>query len=60
MSDRDEEFSYPLPIGIPQQSLNGIVPNDNPLLPYMYPVIDTDLGEDNVENDIPDADLEDL
>lgn len=26
----------------------------------IYPVIDTDLGRDNVENDIPYADLEDL
>ena len=26
----------------------------------IYPVIDTDLGRDNVENDIPDADLQDL
>lgn len=26
----------------------------------VYPVIDTDLGKDNVENDIPAADLQDL
>lgn len=26
----------------------------------VYPVIDTDLGRDNVENDIPYADLNDL
>jgi len=26
----------------------------------IYPVIDTDLARDNVENDIPAADLEDL
>lgn len=26
----------------------------------IYPVIDTDLGRDNVENDIPDADLNEL
>ena len=26
----------------------------------IYPMIDTDLGRDNLENDIPDADLEDL
>lgn len=26
----------------------------------IYPVIDTDLGRDNVENDIPEADLQDL
>lgn len=26
----------------------------------VYPMIDTDLGRDNVENDIPEADLQDL
>ena len=26
----------------------------------VYPVLDTDLARDNVENDIPAADLEDL
>lgn len=26
----------------------------------IYPVIDTDLARDNIENDIPDADLQDL
>lgn len=26
----------------------------------IYPVIDTDLARDNVENDLPAADLEDL
>lgn len=26
----------------------------------IYPVIDTDLARDNVENDLPSADLEDL
>lgn len=26
----------------------------------VYPVIDTDLARDNVENDIPAADLQDL
>lgn len=25
-----------------------------------YPVIDTDLARDNIENDLPDADLQDL
>ena len=42
------------------------IPNDKRLyvedsIPAnIYPVIDTDLGRDNVENDIPAADLEDL
>jgi len=25
-----------------------------------YPVIDSDLGRDNLENDLPDSDLQDL
>jgi hypothetical protein len=25
-----------------------------------YPVIDTDLARDNIENDLPDADIQDL
>lgn len=32
---------------------------DRPI-PEVYPVIDTDLARDNVENDIPAADLNDL
>lgn len=33
---------------------------ERPIPADVYPVIDTDLGRDNVENDIPAADLEDL
>lgn len=29
-------------------------------IPEIYPVIDTDLARDNVENHIPEADLNDL
>lgn len=29
-------------------------------IPSVYPVIDNDLARDNLENDIPAADLEDL
>ena len=29
-------------------------------IPSVYPVLDTELARDNVENDIPAADLEDL
>ena len=29
-------------------------------IPNVYPVIDTDLARDNIENNIPAADLEDL
>lgn len=31
-----------------------------PIEPGVYPVIDNDLARDNLENDIPAADLEDL
>ncbi len=33
---------------------------DRPIPPDIYPVIDTDLGRDNVENDLSAADLQDL
>lgn len=33
---------------------------ERPIPEEVYPVIDTDLGRDNVENDLPAADLEDL
>ena len=43
--------------------------NNNDRVPFLlersipagiYPVIDTDLARDNLENDIPEADLQDL
>lgn len=33
---------------------------DRPIPADIYPVIDTDLGRDNVENDLSDSDLQDL
>ncbi len=33
---------------------------DRPIPADIYPVIDTDLARDNIENDIPAADLQDL
>lgn len=33
---------------------------DRPIPERVYPVIDTDLGRDNAENDLPAADKEDL
>jgi len=33
---------------------------DKPIPEDVYPVIDTDLARDNLENDLPAADLEDL
>lgn len=29
-------------------------------IPKVYPEIDNDLARDNIENDIPDADLQDI
>lgn len=34
--------------------------HDRPIPADIYPVLDTDLARDNVENDIPAADLQDL
>jgi len=34
--------------------------SDSPIPADIYPVIDTDLARDNLENDLPAADLEDL
>ncbi|WP_312094919.1 hypothetical protein [Aminipila sp.] len=33
---------------------------DKPIPADIYPVIDTDLARDNLENDIPESDLQDL
>ena len=33
---------------------------DKPIPEDVYPVIDTDLARDNLENDMPEADLQDL
>jgi len=33
---------------------------DKPIPGDVYPAIDTDLARDNLENDLPAADLEDL
>ena len=33
---------------------------DDPIPEDVYPVIDTDLARDNIENDLTDADLHDL
>lgn len=33
---------------------------DGEPIPIVYPEIDTDLARDNLENDIPDADLQDI
>lgn len=36
------------------------VKGEKPIPASIYPVLDTDLARDNVENDIPAGDLEDL
>jgi len=33
---------------------------ERPIPPQIYPVIDNDLARDNVENDLPAADLQEL
>lgn len=33
---------------------------ERPIPPEIYPVIDNDLARDNVENDLPAADLQEL
>lgn len=38
----------------------GKLPRPEKPIPDVYPELDTDLARDNVENDIPAADLEDL
>lgn len=38
----------------------GTAPTERPVLTDIYPVLDTDLARDNLENDLPAADLEDL
>ena len=33
---------------------------DRPIPPEIYPVVDNDLARDNLENDLTEADLQDL
>ncbi len=40
--------------------IDPLFPGANPPIPTVYPVIDTDLGRDNVENDLTAADRQDL
>lgn len=45
----------------PKKQLNIIDGNiDEPIPERFYPVVDTDLGRDNLENDLPFADRQDL
>lgn len=44
-------------VGIPQRAPDRA---ERPIPPEIYPVIDTDLARDNVENDLPAADRQDL
>lgn len=41
-------------------SLQGKKSESEKPISSVYPVIDNDLARDNIENDIPDADLQDL
>ncbi len=49
----DGEGPFPEPIDLPDTV-------DRPIPEWLYPTIDTDLARDNLENDIPYADLQDL
>ena len=42
-----------------KKPLKPIIDSEKPIS-KIYPVIDTDLARDNIENDIPEADLQDL
>ena len=44
----------------PKRKKNAPEEQERPIPAEIYPVIDTDLGRDNLENDLPAADLEDL
>lgn len=46
----------------PQPEIPQVKPSkaERPIPPEIYPVIDNDLARDNVENDLPAADLQDL
>lgn len=43
-----------------KRSKTGRLSRQEKPIPDVYPELDTDLARDNVENDIPAADLEDL
>ena len=49
MSKKKAEISQPKPDQV-----------EKPIPSKVYPTIDNDLARDNIENDIPAADLEDL
>ena len=44
----------------PKKEKRPVQEADRPIPPGIYPVIDTDLGRDNLENDLPAADLSEL
>ena len=48
MMDMGKTTGLPVPISLEKP------------IPEVYPVIDTDLARDNIENDLPLADLQDL
>ncbi len=44
----------------PYRETHGLSDAEKPIPADIYPAIDTDLARDNIENDIPAADLNDL
>jgi hypothetical protein len=66
MSKFDQQPDHTFDESIPEKGTD-VIPKrreirktERPIRKDAYPVIDTDLGRDNVENDIPEADLQDL
>lgn len=56
-------MSQPQPTGPDRPKIkrrNAAHPRGDRPIPDVYPVIDNDLARDNLENDIPAADLQDL
>ncbi|MCI1951411.1 MAG: hypothetical protein LKJ50_01570 [Clostridiales bacterium] len=58
----DRTFGDPVPHKEPHvvRKEHEIPKTDRPIRKDAYPVIDTDFGRDNLENDMPEADLQDL
>ncbi len=49
-----------IPFILPEEAAKPFTEGTERPVSSVYPVIDTDLARDNLENDIPEADLQDL
>ena len=54
MNEQKKPGTHPRTAGANEARIEPPIPAD------IYPVIDTDLARDNAENDLPEADKEDL